>query len=505
MHSPPSSSSSGGSRGAYASIPAGNMNQQKKKQQFKPSSPYQSDNLASGANSSSGSGNNGTRTILSSPNKPYKSLVTKPNVQIKGTPQILAKRPTLDNVSNNQPTISVLQKPIGTINTNNNRMVQSEISQNFTSAHSPVSNVPSAIRSDESPTKINLEIRKSSGATTPTLNGGSLSQAPQQQILSRSSPNEKKILPPTNEAKVEPSSTPNISFNNKCLNLIQEAPSSVYNILEVQSSQQLQAMSNLFPNDKQLSTENNNYTVIGVIGKQGSGKSRLLNELIGNKEQVFPEEDLECFLDCKYKTSGVDIYRTSDQQIFIDTQPLFASQHSIPYSGSSGIGSMGKSFETSVEAVSIAALESFIDITSLQVALFVFSVSHVVLVMIDQETDALEQFKMFQFIQTIRMLQQGVPTISQCGKSTQQKTSLEGHTPEIIFVYNKVNPADLNELNVKHTQSLLESYFASTSFRKNGIIHPNMWHHQFKKSDGENVNFFMVPTETKVRLNSLIF
>ncbi|EFC40330.1 predicted protein [Naegleria gruberi] len=439
--------------------------------------------------SSSGSNNNNSSNTMNNnqpKSKPYKSLVSKPVVQIKGTPQILAKKPSTaessSNLSNNntisntpvgntpnQPTI--LQKnPSEPSSRRINQHLQPEISQNFTSGSSPTTLNTGSLPLTTVKSSLDENINKQD--SPQTTNGSSNVEKKKASI---------EMVP--------------LSFDKKCLNLIQENSSGMYNtILELQSNQNLQAMSNLFPNDKQVSTESNNYSVIGVIGKQGSGKSKILNSLIGSGAEIFPQEDLECFLDCKYKTSGIDIYRTSEQQIFIDTQPLFSSQIQHSFNGMS-MNSLMKPFETSVEAVSIAALESFIDITSLQIALFVFSVCHVVLVVVDHQADSLEQFKMYQFIQTIRMLQQGVPTISQCGKSSsQQKPTLEGHVPEVIFVYNKVSPTDMSELNIKHTESLLESYFTSTSFRKNGFIHPHMWHHQFKKND--IVNFFMIPMES---------
>lgn len=466
--------------------------------QFYGSNLMTSPNASSGKGSASGSSTTHEGKGITSPTKSnYKSLVSKPNVQIKGTPQILLapKRSQTEpqvpangtlSASTTAGGIQLLQKPTTKSSADASQTSQQAfgdiISQNYTSANIVVA---------QTQQPVNIATRVASSKVE--LNGGQLeTNKPSTSSVAAQKPQDHPIIQ---------------GFTNKGLSLIHENASGLYNsILELQSNQHLQQLANLFPNDKQLSTESNNYSVIGVIGKQGSGKSLILNSLIGNRE-VFAVEDLDCFLDCKYKTSGVDIYRTSDQQIFIDTQPLFASPAQHPTSGGShyystsghgaGLTSSGsKSFETSVEAVSIAALESFVDITSLQIALFVFSVAHVVIVLLDHQSDVLEQFKMFQFIQTIRMLQQGVPSITQCGKiSSSATTNLEGHVPEIVFVLNKVHPRDMSELNIKHMQALLDSYFSSTNFRKNGHIHPHMWHHNFKKN--ETVNFFMIPYASK--------
>ncbi|KAG2374131.1 hypothetical protein C9374_011210 [Naegleria lovaniensis] len=464
------SNSSGGT-----SSSGGSRKKQPQPSQFygtKDTTPMTSSGAGKGSSSHEGKG-----MMITSPKPTYKSLVSKPNVQIKGTPQILAPKrgqtePQVpsNGISTSATTttpggIQLLQKPTsgtapkGTANTSQTSSqthLGDIISQNYTSA-----NVTQAV---------NIATR---AVSSKELNGGQ---------LEANKPSTSSV------AALKLPDHPIIQgFTDKGLSLIHEIASGSFNsILELQSNH-LQQLANLFPNDKQLSTESNNYSVIGVI-------------------EVFAVEDVECFLDCKYKTSGVDIYRTSDQQIFIDTQPLFASQVQHPTSGSGyystsghsmGLTSSGsKSFEPSVEAVSIAALESFVDITSLQIALFVFSVAHVVIVMLDHQSDALEQFKMFQFIQTIRMLQQGVPSITQCGKvSSSAAATLEGHVPEIVFVFNKVQPRDMSELNIKHMQALLDSYFSSTYFRKNGHIHPHMWHHNFKKN--ETVNFFMIPFTSK--------
>ncbi|KAL9652758.1 hypothetical protein ABK040_010791 [Willaertia magna] len=262
-----------------------------------------------------------------------------------------------------------------------------------------------------------------------------------------------------------------MNLNKKSLNIIQENNNG---FLEINNNNNLI----IFNNDKQISNENNNYQVIGILGKQGVGKSKILNKLIGD-DNIFPEEDIDCLLDCKFKTNGIDIYKHLDC-IYLDTQPLFSCDKEYSPSSFDNI---------SVEAVSAAALDSFVDLNSLQLALFIFSVCHVVIITLDYQTDVLEQFKMFQFIQTIRMLQEGIPSINQCRSSSQQKVN-EGHVPEIIFIFNKVN--DINEMNVLQYQKLLDLYFYDTIFRKNNMIHPNMWFN-LNINNESHVNFYMIP------------
>ena len=66
------------------------------------------------------------------------------------------------------------------------------------------------------------------------------------------------------------------------------------------------------------------FTVIGVLGGQWSGKSTILNRLckISSDERgsVFPIATTNNIIRCSHRTTGLDVYVTQEPFIFIDIQ-----------------------------------------------------------------------------------------------------------------------------------------------------------------------------------------
>jgi len=162
------------------------------------------------------------------------------------------------------------------------------------------------------------------------------------------------------------------------------------------------------------------FTVIGVLGGQWSGKSTILNRLckISSDErgQVFPIASTSNIIRCSHRTTGLDVYVTQERFILIDTQPLL----------SSSVLSMSLKDEPA---------PYLLEPESLQICLFMYSVCHVVLVVSDWFVD----MEMWRLLRSTFMLKQSMRSMN-CVLS---KDNPGGNIPATVFIVNKVDPAHM--------------------------------------------------------------
>ncbi|XP_043391138.1 protein SMG9 isoform X3 [Chelonia mydas] len=143
--------------------------------------------------------------------------------------------------------------------------------------------------------------------------------------------------------------------------------------------------------------------VVGVLGLQGTGKSMLMSLLSANQ----PEEDQRAYVfrtqsqEIKERggnqTSGIDFFITQERIIFLDTQPILSPsildhlinndrklppEYNLPH--------------------------TYVEMQSLQIAAFLFTVCHVVIVVQDWFTD----LSLYRFLQTAEMVKPSTPSPS---------------------------------------------------------------------------------------------
>lgn len=97
--------------------------------------------------------------------------------------------------------------------------------------------------------------------------------------------------------------------------------------------------------------------------------------------------------------------------------------------------------------------------------LFIFSVCHVVLIVQDELTTDL---KILRYIQTIRMLQKGIPNILMNNEPNQ---IIEEYVPDIVFVFNKLKKNQMVPMYAYNIRNTLDLFFKNVEFRKNGNNH----------------------------------
>ena len=73
------------------------------------------------------------------------------------------------------------------------------------------------------------------------------------------------------------------------------------------------------------------FTVVGVLGQQGVGKSTVMSLLAGAswdddglREPPFPPQGVEVVLGAAHQTVGVDVMLTPERLLLLDTQPLLS-------------------------------------------------------------------------------------------------------------------------------------------------------------------------------------
>jgi protein SMG9 len=124
------------------------------------------------------------------------------------------------------------------------------------------------------------------------------------------------------------------------------------------------------------------YLVIGVLGPQGAGKSTVLSLLAGNSAQdayrnyVFQPQTKDLKEDALNQTLGVDMFVSPERIIFLDTQAAL--------SAAILDNTIRQDKKFSPEYTSP---ENFVEMQSLQIASFLMTVCHVIIVAQDWFAD----------------------------------------------------------------------------------------------------------------------
>jgi len=174
-------------------------------------------------------------------------------------------------------------------------------------------------------------------------------------------------------------------------------------------------------------TDNQDFIVVGVLGLQNTGKSTILNMLAKNSpqdEEIFRVQSYEHQMLAEHCTNGIDVYINSRRHIFLDCQPLLSSSimdRSIQ---------LEKKFNTE-----FSTAENTIEVQSLQLIGFLFSVCHTVLLVQDWFMD----FSLVRLMQAAETLKPMTPTISE------KDNQLTEYFPHFVLVHNKCEVADFED------------------------------------------------------------
>ncbi|KHN83374.1 Protein SMG9 [Toxocara canis] len=133
--------------------------------------------------------------------------------------------------------------------------------------------------------------------------------------------------------------------------------------------------------EEYLSDSNTNFTVIGAIGPQGTGKSTLLSMIAGNDHQdmyrhyAFRPASREAVESCRHQSSKISIFVTKSRLILLDCQASFSTAilDEMIRNGRRGIPSkIAADFCES-------RIENHVEIESIQLISFMMQVCHTIL------------------------------------------------------------------------------------------------------------------------------
>ncbi|CEJ04524.1 hypothetical protein RMCBS344292_18482 [Rhizopus microsporus] len=131
--------------------------------------------------------------------------------------------------------------------------------------------------------------------------------------------------------------------------------------------------------------------VIGIIGKQGVGKSTILSQF-AQLDQVFSTQPCDQFLISGHKTEGIDMYVTPERAILLDTEPVLS----------------WSVLEKVIRTENLDGLnpDVWLEMDNIYTVLFLLSVCHVVLVVNDKPEIDLD---ILQLIQRAEALKFNIP------------------------------------------------------------------------------------------------
>ncbi|OIT37961.1 PREDICTED: protein SMG9-like [Nicotiana attenuata] len=216
-------------------------------------------------------------------------------------------------------------------------------------------------------------------------------------------------------------------------------------------------------------TDNTEFTVVGVIGPPGVGKSTIMNEIYGfdaTSPGVLPPfaiETEETRAMSKHCTVGIEPRVSAERIILLDTQPVFS-----PSVLAEMIRPDGSSTVPIISGESLSA-ELAHELMSIQLGVLLASICHIILVVSEGVHDA----SMWRLMSTVDLLKHGIPDPSSLTLShpqTSEKESrdkiLDGgeeYMADPVFVHTKLRTEDLTPCNVVQLKKALTQIFCSLS------------------------------------------
>uniref|UniRef100_A0A3B3TZ42 Nonsense-mediated mRNA decay factor SMG9 n=1 Tax=Poecilia latipinna TaxID=48699 RepID=A0A3B3TZ42_9TELE len=229
--------------------------------------------------------------------------------------------------------------------------------------------------------------------------------------------------------------------------------------------------------------------VVGVIGLQGTGKSTIMSLLSANT----PEEDQRSYVfrpqsqEIKERggnqSTGIDFFITQERVIFLDTQPILS-----PFILDHVINNDRKL------PPEYNLPHTYVEMQSLQIAAFLFTVCHVVIVVQDWFTD----INLYRFLQTAEMLKPSTPSASHDSTGSSGSDDGAEYYPHIVFLQNKSRREDFCPRNVKNMHTVVDKLMAYSHLKYKGtlsMLDCNIFPGLEQEYLDTEVNMFLLPAQ----------
>ncbi|KAK2429579.1 protein SMG9 [Trifolium repens] len=256
-------------------------------------------------------------------------------------------------------------------------------------------------------------------------------------------------------------------------------------------------------------SENTNFTVIGVIGRSGVGKSTIMNELYRfdpSSHGMLPpfaiqsQETRAMAKDCSI---GIEPRISSERFILLDTQPVFSDsalvEMMMKLDGSSTIPVMTE------ESLPAELTQELMDI---QLAVFLASICHILLVV----TEGVHDDSLWHLMSTVDLLKHDIsdPSLLASPVSESSSSGLEkdNEVPEHeymatpVFIHTKLQDQELSPKTILQLRKGLLHYFKTSSFvTENTGNNPNEHVSSAmvlnSDMDSNTLNLFVIPFKKK--------
>ncbi|XP_071806828.1 nonsense-mediated mRNA decay factor SMG9-like isoform X1 [Asterias amurensis] len=239
-------------------------------------------------------------------------------------------------------------------------------------------------------------------------------------------------------------------------------------------------------NGMEMLLDHTDFLVVGVLGLQGSGKSTLMSILAGssvsdNKSPyIFKPQTREIRNQSMHQTTGIDFYVTNERVMILDTQPVLSS------SVMDSLMSHEKSLPPDVTSA-----ENCNEIQSLQLASFLLTVCHVVLIVQDWFLD----INLVEFLKRAEMLKPPTPSPSPALEGSNNEET-EDFFPNVVFVLNKARQEDFQVTAVQSMQESIAKLFKDSKLTLQGtasVAHTKLLPGLNRKNLPLDVNLFVLP------------
>ncbi|ONI25902.1 hypothetical protein PRUPE_2G325700 [Prunus persica] len=262
-------------------------------------------------------------------------------------------------------------------------------------------------------------------------------------------------------------------------------------------------------------TENTEFTVVGVIGPPGVGKSTIMNELYGfdatspGMLPPFAIETEEGKAMARHCSMGIEPRVSAERLILLDTQPVFSPSvlaEMMRPDGSSTVPVL-----TTAESLSAELAH---ELMGIQLGVLLTSICHILLVI----SEGVHDHSTWRLMSTVDLLKHGIPdpsspTLSNSlssnigpEKDSRDKAHEGGEymaTP--VFVHTKLRDHDLSPHNFVQLRKALAQYLSTSSFMRpeNGNMSksrdPDSMAPGTQSRDPDSLvpSLFVIPTKNK--------
>ncbi|KAI8974737.1 hypothetical protein BDB01DRAFT_806294 [Pilobolus umbonatus] len=217
--------------------------------------------------------------------------------------------------------------------------------------------------------------------------------------------------------------------------------------------------------------------VIGIIGKQGVGKSTLLSHFTQQPDNAFSTQSCDDFLEEGHQTVGIDMYITPERAILLDTEPILCWTV------------LEKALDGSLDGLHP---DLWLEMEAIYQILFLYSICNVVIV----TTEGAEiDMNVLLLLQRAEMLKFNIPEFPLL--TGHQETNVY---PELVFVCNKCTRDEFEWRHYETLQSVLHSFFESSQLKTEGLISLSEVLLLFKRT--HPVNLFFLPDQQDKSIES---